>query len=455
MSIELVEAGWAPGADIAAAEMAVVGAAIQWKSALEELAEILQPDDFYTTAGLVYAAALALLEDGRPIDPTAVFGELQTRGDAERVGGGVYLHTLTQHAAVGGSWSYHARRVADDALRRRLNLACSRALQVTESKAWDAEADIDLIRKLIDEAAARRVGQEPTDVSEGMMALLDDLENPPEVVPGIAPPYLDLEMLVTSYQPGQLIVVGARPSVGKSTFAVDVIRSAALRDNQRTLLFTLEMSEREVLQRMVSAEAKVNLATIRAYKVNEAELERIAQAGARISGAPLTIDDQPGLTLERIRARLRTMSRTEAPGIVIIDYLQLMTPPKAASREQEIAVTTRGLKLLAMEFKVPIMLLSQLNRGPEQRADKKPLASDLRESGATEQDADMIILLHREDAYDPESPRAGEADLIVAKNRSGPRSTITVASQLHYSRFVDMAAPVHTPRPRAELNPAK
>ncbi|MFI6594930.1 replicative DNA helicase [Nonomuraea sp. NPDC050536] len=418
---------------------------------MEEAAELLEVDDFFSVAGYVYAAAMALLGDGKPVDPAAVFGEVQTRGHLERVGGGAYLGSLIEHAAKAGSVSYHARRIAADGLRRRMNLACSTALQVTEGRAWDAETDVDLIRKLIDEAAARRVGTEPGDVSAGMMALLDDLENPPAVTPGVAPPYLDLEMLLTSFQAGQLIVVGARPSVGKSTLAVDVARTAAIRDGHRTIIFTLEMSEREVLQRMVSAEAKVNLSTIRAYKVNELELERIAKAAAHISGAPLTIDDQPGCSLERIRARLRTLSRTGPIGIVIIDYLQLITPPKVPNREQEIAAITRGLKLLAMEFKVPIMLLSQLNRGPEQRADKKPVASDLRESGATEQDADVIILLHRDDAYDPECARAGEADLIVAKNRNGPRATITVASQLHYSRLVDMAPNQPAPQGRPDL----
>jgi replicative DNA helicase len=442
---------WGPGPAVLAAEDAVAGAVIQSRTALEEVAELLQPDDFFGVAGYVYAAALELLNDGKPIDPTAVLGQLQALGHLDKIGGGVYLATLIEHAAFASSVSYHARRVAADGLRRRMNLACSTALKVSESKAWDAEADVDLIRKLIDDAASRRLGVEPGDVSAGMIALLDDLENPPAVTPGVAPPYMDLETLIPSFQAGQLIVVGARPSVGKSTLAVDVARTAALRDGHRTVIFTLEMSEREVLQRMVSAEAKVNLSTIRAYKVNDLELERIAQAGARISGAPLTIDDQPGCSLERIRARLRSMARTGPIGIVIIDYLQLMTAPKANNREQEVAALTRGLKLLAMEFQVPIMLLSQLNRGPEQRTDKKPVASDLRESGAVEQDADVIILLHRDDAYEPECPRAGEADLIVAKNRNGPRATVPVAAQLHYSRLVDMAKPDPTPAVRPDL----
>ncbi|MFI6510069.1 replicative DNA helicase [Streptosporangium sp. NPDC050855] len=431
--------GWAPSDAVIAAEVAVAGAVIQSKEAMGEAADLLAVDDFFSAAGAVFAAALSLLHAGKPIDPASVFGELHARGDTDRVGGGPYLATLMEHAAAAGSLSYHARRVANDGLRRRINTALRRSLQMTENAGWDPEADVDMIRKLVDDAAAHRLGDQPQDVSQDMIDLLNDLENPPPKAEGIVPPYVDLASLVTSFQAGQLIVVGARPSVGKSTFAVDVVRSAALRDNQRVVMFTLEMSRREVLQRISSAEAKVSLKAIRDYDVTGEQLARLSQTAARVSGAPLSIDDQPGCSLERIRSVLRTLLRTGPIGMVVVDYLQLLTAPKAASREQEIAALTRGMKLLAMEFRVPIMLLSQLSRESEKRADKRPVASDLRESGAIEQDSDIVILLHRDDYYEPTCARAGEADLIVAKNRNGPRATITVASQLHYSRFVDMA----------------
>lgn len=430
---------WMPSPAIIAAEIAVVGAAIQAKTALEEAAELVTAADFHGVAGTVYGAALALLDDGKPVDPPAVLGVLAAAGDLERVGGGPALARLIEHAAKDGAVAYHARRVAADARRRRLNLACHRGQQVTEANGWDDDADPDLIRKLIDEAAVRPGDRVDYDVAGEMAALLDDLENPPPAPAGVIPPFQDLAHLLTVHQPGQLIVVGARPSVGKSTYAVDTMRKAAIRDGQLAVMFTLEMRRREVLQRMSSAEAGVSLHAIRANQVGEGDLERLVDAASRISGAPLIIDDRSGCSLEHVRATLRSLSRTGPLGIVVIDYLQLMTPPKAPNREQEIASLTRGLKLMANEFEVPIMLLSQLNREAEKRTDKRPQPSDLRESGATEQDSDVIILLHREDAHDRESARAGEADLIVAKNRNGPTATITVAHQLHYSRFVDMA----------------
>ncbi|GAA3550624.1 replicative DNA helicase [Nonomuraea rosea] len=441
MSID-VETGardWRPSPGIVAAEMAVAGAAIQARAVAEEAAELVAADDFYSPAGIVYAAALALADDGKPVDPAAVLGVLAADGNLERVGAGAYLHTLMQHAAVPSAVSYHARQVAADARRRRINLACRQGQQVSESAAWDDEADPDLVRKLIDEAAVKPGDMVDFDVAGEMAALLDDLETPPPAPTGVVPPFQDLAHLLGTFGPGQLIVVGARQSVGKSTLAVDFLRRAAIRDGKLSAMFTLEMRRREVLQRMASAESGVGLHGIRANQVGEGDLERMVDAASRISGAPLIIDDRSGCSLEHIRSTLRSLSRQGGAAIAVIDYLQLMTPPKAPNREQEIAGLTRGLKLMAGEFEMPIVLLSQLNREVEKRTDKRPQPSDLRESGAIEQDADVIILLHREDALDRESPRAGEADLIVAKNRNGPTATITVAHQLHYSRFVDMA----------------
>jgi replicative DNA helicase len=312
---------------------------------------------------------------------------------------------------------------------------------------WDADVDLDAIRKLLDEAAARRTGEPPTGVADEMAALLEDLENPPAARAGVAPPYKDIQHLVASFLPGELIVVGARPSVGKSTLGVDAARSAAIGQGVPTVVFTLEMPKRQVLQRITAAESRVSLKSVIDLAVTPADLERVTQAGVRICQAPLTIDYAPGCTIERIRATLRGMSRAVPAGLVVVDYLGLMRGPRAESRQQEVAAMSGELKIMAGEFGVPIVLLSQLNRNPEQRADKKPALADLRDSGAVEQDADVVILIHREDAQNPESPRAGEVDLIVAKNRNGPTGVATVASQLHYARFVDMARPHPQGRP--------
>ena len=225
-----------------------------------------------------------------------------------------------------------------------------------------------------------------------------------------------------------------------STLALDFARAAAIKHNMATVLFSLEMGRNEITMRLLSAEARVPLSTMRTGQMNDDDWARLARRMSEVADAPLFIDDSPNMSLMEIRAKCRRLKQRHDLKFVIIDYLQLMSSPKRVeNRQQEVSEMSRSLKLLAKELDVPVIALSQLNRGPEQRTDKKPLLSDLRESGSIEQDSDVVILLHREDLYERESPRAGEADLIVAKHRNGPTMTVTVAFQGHYSRFVDMA----------------
>jgi replicative DNA helicase len=225
-----------------------------------------------------------------------------------------------------------------------------------------------------------------------------------------------------------------------STVALDIARSCSIKHGKASVIFSLEMSRNEITMRLLSAEASVNLQHMRKGTMREEDWTKLARTMGRVSEAPLFIDDSPNMSLMEIRAKCRRLKQRHDLKLVVIDYLQLMSSGKRVeSRQQEVSEFSRALKLLAKELEVPVIAVSQLNRGPEQRTDKKPAMSDLRESGSIEQDADMVILLHREDAYDKESPRAGEADLIVAKHRNGPTANITVAFQGHFSRFVDMA----------------
>jgi len=225
-----------------------------------------------------------------------------------------------------------------------------------------------------------------------------------------------------------------------STLGLDIARSASIKNNLTSCIFSLEMSRNEIIMRLLSAEAQVALHHMRSGSMSDADWTKLASKMGTVSDAPLFIDDSPNLTMMEIRAKCRRLKQRHDLRLVIVDYMQLMTSGKRVeSRQQEVSEFSRSLKLLAKELDVPVIAISQLNRGPEQRTDKRPMLADLRESGSLEQDADMVILLHREDAYERESPRAGEADFIVAKHRNGPTSTITVAFQGHYSRFVDMA----------------
>ena len=255
---------------------------------------------------------------------------------------------------------------------------------------------------------------------------------------GIKSGFKDLDNLTNGFHPGNMIVLAARPAVGKSTLGLDIARAASIRDGNTSVIFSLEMSRSEITMRMLSAEARVPLNNIRSGNLTDDEWGRLAKRMGEISNAPLFIDDSPNLSLMEIRAKARRLKQRHDLKLIIIDYLQLMTSGKRVeNRQQEVSEFSRNLKLLAKELDVPVIAISQLNRSPEQRADKKPMLSDLRESGSIEQDADVVILLHREDLYSDN--RSGEADLHVAKHRNGPTKTITVSAQLHFSRFVDMA----------------
>jgi replicative DNA helicase len=235
-------------------------------------------------------------------------------------------------------------------------------------------------------------------------------------------------------------VLAARPAVGKSTLGLDIARYASIHKRETSVIFSLEMSRSEITMRMLSAEARVPLNNIRSGRLSEEEWARMARRMGEISDAPMFIDDSPNLSLMEIRAKSRRLKQRHDLKLIVIDYLQLMTSGKRVeNRQQEVSEFSRQLKLLAKELNVPVVAISQLNRSPEQRSDKKPMLSDLRESGSIEQDADLVILLHREDLYDSQN-RSGEADLIVAKHRNGPTRTIVVSAQLHLARFTDMAA---------------
>jgi replicative DNA helicase len=256
---------------------------------------------------------------------------------------------------------------------------------------------------------------------------------------GVPTGFHDLDELTNGLHAGQLIVVAGRPAMGKSTIGLDLLRSASIKHGQTSVMFSLEMGRSEITMRLLSAEARILLKNLRTGGMTDDDWNRLARKMGEIADAPLFIDDSPNLSMMEIRAKARRLKQRHELKLIVVDYLQLMSSPKKVeNRQQEVAEMSRSLKLLAKELEVPVVAISQLNRGPEQRQDKRPQLADLRESGAIEQDADMVMLLHREDFYERESPRAGEADLIVAKHRNGPTGTIVVSSQLHYSRFVDM-----------------
>ncbi len=344
--------------------------------------------------------------------------------------------------AANAGW--YAKIVAEQAVLRRLVEAGTRIVQLGYA-AGGGEVDdiVDRAQQAIYDVTERRSSEDYTLLEELMQPTMDELEAISDrsgQMSGVPTGFADLDALTNGLHPGQLIVLAGRPGMGKSTAGLDIARSCSIKNGMTSAIFSLEMSKTEITMRLLSAEARVPLHHMRSGMMTDDDWARLARRMGEVAEAPLFIDDSPNLSMMEIRAKARRLRQRHDLRLVVIDYLQLMSGnKKAESRQQEVSELSRQLKLLAKELEVPVIAMSQLNRGPEQRTDKKPQLSDLRESGSIEQDADMVVLLHREDVYEKESPRAGEADFIVAKHRNGPTSTITVAFQGHYSRFVDMS----------------
>lgn len=428
------------------AEQSVLGAMLLSKHAIADVVNILRNGaDFYRPAHeTIYDAIVDMYGRGRPVDPITLTDHLRETGDLERIGGSTYLHTCIQTVPVAASAGHYAEIVRDCAILRRALEATNRTQQaIYEAKGdptgivEDGQAALAAVFDTNDTRPSTLVG----DDMENYLDRLEQLQKNGRSL-GIPTGFTDLDSLTGGFMPGEVIIVAARPAMGKSTLALDFLRAAAIRYGLPSALFSLEMSRDEVMNRIFSAQGRIALHHMRQQAgMTDDDWAAFARVMADVTAAPLHIDAEPNQTLARIQARCRTIQQATGLRFVVIDYLQLMQSGgrRTENRQQEVADMTRSIKILAKELAVPIVLLSQLNRGPEQRQDKKPMVSDLRESGAIEQDADMVILLHREDAYEKESPRAGEADLIVAKHRNGPTATISVAAQLYLSRFIDMA----------------
>jgi len=344
------------------------------------------------------------------------------------------------NAVTPGTTQWHADQVTQAAVAGRLIAHGYSSIARGRSAAFNPDEDIAAAQAELDGVVRSGEQAELSKIGDLLGDSLARAINPPTDEDRIPTGFLDLDSLLCGgWTPGQVVVVGARPAMGKTTIGQDFVRAAAIQHGIPTLFESLEMGKPELSDRILSAEARIAHHHLKAGIATDDDMARAARRAPDIAAAPLYISDSPILSLPILRGRVRHLVRTAGLRLVLVDYLQLMQAPKAENRQQAVAEISRGLKLMAKEFGITVVILCQLNRGPEQRTEKKPMVSDLRESGAIEQDADIVILLHREDAYERESPRAGEADLIVGKHRGGPTATITCAFQGHYSRFVDMA----------------
>ena len=437
--------GRQPPQDLAA-EQSVLGGMLLSKDAIADVLEKLRPADFYRpNHRQIYDVILDLFGQGEPADAVTVAAELDRRGILRRVGGAPYLHTLIATVPTAANAGFYAGIVAEKAVLRRLVEAGTRVVQYGYAGADGAD-----VAEVVDRAQAE-IYDVTEDRSANDMVALEDLLQPTmdeidaiqsggNQAIGVPTGFAELDEVTTGLHGGQMIIVAARPGHGKSTLALDFMRSCSIKHAMPSVIFSLEMSKSEIVMRLLSAEARIKLADMRSGRMSDDDWTRMARRMGEISDAPLFIDDSPNLTMMEIRAKARRLKQKTDLRLIVVDYLQLMTSGKRVeSRQAEVAEFSRSLKLMAKELDVPVIAISQLNRGPEQRTDKMPQLSDLRETGQLEQDGDMVILINRPDAYDRDSPRAGEADLILAKHRNGPTRTCTVASTLHMASFRDLA----------------
>ncbi|MER7115515.1 replicative DNA helicase [Saccharomonospora azurea] len=430
------------------AEQSVLGGMMLSRDAIADVVEVLRPGDFYRPAHqAVYDCILDLYGRGDPADPVTVSAELERRGELARLGGAPYLHTLIATVPTAANAGYYARIVAEKAVLRRLVEAGTRIVQYgygADGGGGDVNEVVDRAQAAVYEVTERRTSEDYVALEELLQPTMDELDaiaSRGGRSLGIPTGFTDLDEVTNGLHPGQMIIIAARPGIGKSTLGLDFARSCSIKHGMTSAIFSLEMSRTEIMMRLLSAEAKVRLADMRAGRMTDDDWTRLARRMSDLDHAPLFIDDSPNLTMMEIRAKARRLKQRNDLKLIVVDYLQLMTSGKRVeSRQQEVSEFSRQLKLLAKELEVPVVAISQLNRGPEQRTDRKPMLADLRESGSLEQDSDMVMLIHRPDAWERDDPRAGEADLILAKHRAGPTTTVSVAHQLHYSRFADLAA---------------
>ena len=444
------------------AEMSVLGSMMLSKEAIADVTEEIRGTDYYKPAHeIIHNTIIDLMGRGEPADAVTVVGELQRQGDLSRVGGASYIHSIIAAVPTAANAGYYARIVKERAILRRLVTAGTRVVKeraslrrlvtagtrVVQLGYADAGGDVD---EIVDQAQAEIFAvaerQSQTDyvsmaeMSENILGELEQIELNQGKLAGVPTGFVDLDRMTGGLRGGQMIIVAARPAMGKSTLALDFCRSASIKHGITSVIFSLEMSQNDIAMRMLSAESSVFMSKMMKGEMTERDWRKVSETTGKISEAPIFVDDSANVTMTEIRSKCHRLKQQHNLGLVVVDYLQLMTTGKQVeSRQQEVSVLSRNLKLLAKDLDIPVVAVAQLNRGPEARTDKKPMMSDLRESGSLEQDADIIMLLHRPEYYNSED-RPGEADIILAKHRNGETGTIRVLFQGHMARFANFTS---------------
>jgi len=423
------------------AEESVLGAILLDNTAIDRVTGVLQPDDFYRESHRkIYRAMQVLADRSEPADLVTLGEVLRGRGELTDVGGAAYLAELAERVPTAANVAYYAKLVRDKAVLRNL---ITTATSIAERGYAGQE-----VKELLDRAEQEIFALSDREVRPAFVRLdgllnstfdtIERLFENKQAVTGVTTGFADLDRLTAGLQPSDLVIVAGRPSMGKTALCMNIAENAALKADAGVAIFSLEMSKEQLAMRMLCSQAHVDLKRVRTGHLNDAEFGELAKAAANLSEAKIFIDDTPALTVLELRAKARRLSRDPTANLklVIVDYLQLMRSSEGKdSREQEISEISRSLKALAKELHLPVLALSQLNRQVENRHPPKPRLADLRESGAIEQDADVIAFIYREEVYDEDTPRKGIAEIIVAKQRNGPLGNVDLAFLREYTRF--------------------
>ena len=440
------------------AEQAVLGGVFLSNNILHSIIDILVEEDFYSPAHqIIFRSFLDLYRKNIPVDLVTVHEELESTAQLNPVGGPVYLASLTEAVASSSNALFYAQIVKEKAIRRHLIRAATEIISQSFEPASDVSDLLDSSEQkifAISESKTKQVFRSSKELVSEVFELLQKRVERKELVTGVPTGYHNLDELTAGLQPTDLIIIAARPSMGKTAFALNVAMRAAVSNEVPTAIFSLEMSMEQLMMRMLCSFGKVDLRHLRTGYLDDEDWSRLYDSAGALSKAPIYIDDTPALSSLELRARCRRLKSEKNVGMVIVDYLQLMRAGRRIdSREQEISEISRSLKALAKEIGVPVVALSQLNRKVEERTNKRPVLSDLRESGAIEQDADVIIFLYRDDAYNKkeDNPRKGIAEIIVGKQRNGPVGTVELSFLDRYTAFENLAD-IPPPSEEADVN---
>ncbi|MBA2874353.1 replicative DNA helicase [Thermaerobacillus caldiproteolyticus] len=426
------------------AEQAVLGAVFLDPSALTLASEILIPEDFYRASHQkIFHAMLKVADKGEPVDLVTVTAELADAQILEEVGGVSYLSELADAVPTAANVEYYARIVEEKSILRRLIRTATSIAQDGYTREDEVDVLLNEAEKKIMEVSQRKHSGTFQNIKDVLVQAYDNIEmlhNRKGEITGIPTGFTELDRMTAGFQRSDLIIVAARPSVGKTAFALNIAQNVATKTNENVAIFSLEMSAQQLVMRMLCAEGNINAQNLRTGKLTPEDWGKLTMAMGSLSNAGIYIDDTPSIRVSDIRAKCRRLKQESGLGMVLIDYLQLIqgSGRNRENRQQEVSEISRSLKALARELEVPVIALSQLSRSVEQRQDKRPMMSDIRESGSIEQDADIVAFLYRDDYYDKESENKNIIEIIIAKQRNGPVGTVQLAFIKEYNKFVNL-----------------